>query len=308
LGVPYEIAMDKVICTKDLTKFYGKKRGVLDLNLEVEQGEIFGFLGPNGAGKTTTIRTLLDFIRPTRGSATIFGLDVRQQSRDIRKRIGYVLDELALYDNMTSAEFLRYFGHLRGGVKWELVQELAERLKSDLSEPVRSLSRGNRQKIGLIQAFMHRPELLILDEPSVGLDPLMQQELYHLLTEFRDEGRTVFLSSHNLPEVERVCDRLGIIREGRLIDVEHVAALKERALRHVEVRFAGPVPEGIFADLPGVSDLRIENNTLHCTVMGALDPFIKAVAGFQVVDLISHEPSLEDIFLTYYGQGGEHAE
>ncbi len=299
--------MSVMIRTENLTKFYGKNRGVIDLNLEVQRGEIFGFLGPNGAGKTTTIRTLLDFIRPTRGSATIFGLDSRRDSLEIRKRTGYMLADLTLYRNMTAAEFLRYFGHLRGGVEWRFVQELAERLESDLSQPIRALSRGNRQKIGLIQALMHRPELLILDEPSSGLDPLIQREFYNMITEARDDGRTALLSSHILPEVERVCDRVGIIREGRLITVEHVASLKERALRRLEIRFAVPVTEEVFAGLPGVSDLQVENNTLHCTVMGSLDPIIKAAARLPVVDLISHQPSLEEVFMTYYGGGHEHA-
>ena len=300
--------MDTVIRTAELAKFYGKLCGVVDLNLEVQQGEVFGFLGPNGAGKTTTIRMLLDLIRATRGSATVFGMDIRRQSRDIRRRTGYVLGEMALYDNMTGAEFLRYIAHLRGGTEWASIQSLAERLKSDLSQPIRTLSRGNRQKIGLIQAFAHRPDLLILDEPGSGLDPLMQHELHHLIDEARGEGRTVFLSSHNLPEVERVCDRVGIIREGRLIVVEDVAALKDRALRHVEIRFGAPVSEDVFLGVPGVSGLKLENNTLRCTVMGSLDAVIKAAAVFPVVDLISHEPSLEDVFMAYYGRGEEHAE
>ena len=300
--------MSEMIRTENLTKFYGKSRGVLDLNLSVERGEIFGFLGPNGAGKTTTIRTLLDFIRPTRGSATIFGLDTRRCSLEIRKRTGYMLAELALYGNMTGAEFLRYFSHLRGGVDWKFVLELAERLQSDLSQPIHALSRGNRQKIGLIQAFMHRPELLILDEPSSGLDPLMQREFHDMITEARDDGRAVLLSSHVLPEVEQVCDRVGIIREGRLITVEQVASLKERALRRLEVRFASPVTEEAFTDIPGISEVHVENNNLHCTVIGTLDPVIKALAHWTVVDLISHQPSLEDIFLTYYGGDAEHAE
>jgi ABC-2 type transport system ATP-binding protein len=278
--------MSVVIHTENLTKFYGKNRGVIDLNLEVLQGEVFGFLGPNGAGKTTTIRTLLDFIRPTRGSATIFGLDTRRDSLRIRKRTSYMLAELALYENMTGAEFLRHFAHLRGGVDWRFVQELAERLKSDISQPIHSLSRGNRQKIGLIQAFMHQPELLILDEPTSGLDPLI----------------------HIMPEIERVCDRVGIIREGRLITVEHVAKLKERALRRLEIRFAAPVSDEAFAGLPGVSEVHIENNVFHCTVMGSLDPLIKAVARLPVVDLISHQPSLEEVFMTYYGGGDDYVE
>jgi ABC-2 type transport system ATP-binding protein len=300
--------MSVVIHTENLTKFYGKNRGVIDLNLEVLQGEVFGFLGPNGAGKTTTIRTLLDFIRPTRGSATIFGLDTRRDSLRIRKRTSYMLAELALYENMTGAEFLRHFAHLRGGVDWRFVQELAERLKSDISQPIHSLSRGNRQKIGLIQAFMHQPELLILDEPTSGLDPLIQREFYNMITETQDDGRTVLLSSHIMPEIERVCDRVGIIREGRLITVEHVAKLKERALRRLEIRFAAPVSDEVFAGLPGVSEVHIENNVFHCTVMGSLDPLIKAVARLPVVDLISHQPSLEEVFMTYYGGGDDYVE
>jgi len=301
-------SMSVVIRTDNLTKFYGKNRGVLDLDLEVGQGEIFGFLGPNGAGKTTTIRILLDFIRPTRGTAALFGLDSRKNSIETRRRTGYMLADLALYENMTGADLLRYFAHLRGGVEWESVMELAGRLDSDLSQPIRSLSRGNRQKIGLIQAFMHRPDLLILDEPSSGLDPLMQREFYSMLAEARDEGRTVLLSSHVLPEVERVCDRVGIIREGRLITVEHVAHLKERALRRLEIRFETQVPEDAFAGVPGISELHVENNTVHCAIAGNLDPLIKAIASFTVVDLISHEPSLEEVFLAYYGADEKDAE
>jgi len=296
-----------VIHTKALTKFYGAQRGVLDVNVEIQRGEVFGYLGPNGAGKTTTIRTLLDFIRPTRGRATIFGLDTRQHSCEIRRRVGYVAGELALYENLTGAEMLRYAGHLRGGVEWEFVEELAERFECDLSRPIRSLSHGNKQKIGLVLAFMHRPELLLLDEPSLGLDPLMQQEFYRLIAEVKAEGRTVFLSSHILPEVERVCDRVGIIREGRVIAVEKVDALKARALHRLEIHFATPVPQEAFADVAGVRDLTVEDSILRCTVVGALDTLIKAAAQFEVVNVISHEPSLEEVFLAYYSGGENHA-
>jgi len=219
-----------------------------------------------------------------------------------------MLAELALYENMIGAEFLHYFGRLRGGVEWRTVEELAERLKCELSQPVRSLSRGNRQKIGLIQAFMHKPDLLILDEPSSGLDPIMQREFYEMIVEARDSGGTVLLSSHILPEVERVCDRVGVIREGRLITVEHVANFKDRALRRLEIRFGSPVDESIFKNLPGLSELHIENNTLHCTVVGTLDPVIKAAARFPVVDVISHEPNLEEVFLAFYGGDDAHAQ
>ena len=296
-----------VIETAGLTKYYGKSRGVLDLDLSVQQGEVFGYLGPNGAGKTTTIRTLLDIIRPTRGRAAIFGLDTRQHSREIRQRVGYLPGELALYEKLTGAELLRHMAHLRGGVAWKHVEGLAARLSCDLSRPIRTLSHGNKQKIGLIQAFMRQPDLLILDEPTTGLDPLMQQEFYRLIAEAKAEGHTVFLSSHILPEVERICDRVGIIREGRLIAVEDVAALKARALHRLEIHFAAPVPQEAFARLEGVRDVVMENNVLRCTVVGNVDAVIKVAAQFTVAKVISHEPSLEEIFLAYYSGGEDHA-
>jgi ABC-2 type transport system ATP-binding protein len=298
---------DIVIRTEELTKSYGRRRGVIGVNLEIQRGEIFGYLGPNGAGKTTTIRTLLDLIRPTRGRASIFGLDTHRGSRAIRQRVGYLPGELVLYENMTGAEVLRYLGHLRGGVVWKRVQELATQLDSDLARPVRTLSHGNRQKIGLIAAFMRQPDLLMLDEPTLGLDPLVQQAFYRLLAEAKADGRTVFLSSHILPEVERVCDRVGIIREGKIIAVEDVAALKARALRRLEIHFAQPVPSGAFASVTGVRDLTVEDSILRCTVMGSLDALVKAAAQFEVVNVLSHEPSLEEIFLAYYGGGESHA-
>jgi ABC-2 type transport system ATP-binding protein len=293
---------EMVIRMEGLCKSYGRRRGVADLELGIRHGEVFGYLGPNGAGKTTTIRTLLDFIRPTRGRASIFGLDTHRDSLAIRQRVGYLPGELVLYENMTGAEVLRYLGHLRGGVAWDHVEELATRLDSDLTRPVKTLSHGNRQKIGLIAAFMHQPELLMLDEPTLGLDPLVQQAFYRLIVEAKADGRTVFLSSHILPEVERVCDRVGIIREGQIIAVEDVAALKARALRRLEIHFARPVPPEAFATVTGVRDLTVEDSILRCTVMGSLDALVKAAAQFEVVDVVSHEPSLEEIFLAYYGR------
>jgi len=289
-----------IIHTSHLTKSYGKARGIVDLDLAVRPGEVFGYLGPNGAGKTTTIRTLLDFIRPNTGSATVFGLDTHRESLAIRGRVGYLPGELSLYEGMTGREFLRYMANLRGGVAWSGVEELAGRLAANLAQPIRILSHGNKQKLGLIQAFMHQPELLILDEPTQGLDPLVQHEFYRLIAEARAAGRTVFLSSHVLPEVERTCDRVGIIREGVLVAVEDVASLKAKALRRLEIRFAAPPPLAAFEGLPGVRDLRIENSSLHSQVAGSLDAMIKAAARFEVLDVISTEPSLEEIFLTYY--------
>ena len=296
-----------VIRTHDLTKYYGAIRGLERLDLEVRRGEVFGFLGPNGAGKTTTIRLLLDFIRPTGGTASVLGLDPRRHSREVRRRVDYLPGDMILYDRMTGSQLLSYLANLRGGVDWKFVGELVERLQCNLSQPVRSLSRGNRQKVGLVQAFMKRPELIIMDEPTSGLDPLIQQEFYSMVEEVRADGRTVFMSSHNMPEVERVCDRVGIIRQGKLITVEEVRTLKERALHQLEFHFATPVPEEAFNNLSGVRDVTVEDNVLRCTVMGKPDVLIKAVAQFEVLKLVSHEPNLEDIFLSYYSEDGEHA-
>ena len=296
-----------VIQTHDLTKYYGTVRGLERLDLEVRRGEVFGFLGPNGAGKTTTIRLLLDFIRPTGGSASVLGLDPRRHSREVRRRVDYLPGDMILYEKMTGSQLLSYLVNLRGGVDWKFVGDLVERLQCNLAQPIRSLSRGNRQKIGLVQAFMKRPELIIMDEPTSGLDPLMQQEFYSMVEEVRADGRTVFMSSHNMPEVERVCDRVGIIRQGELIAIEDVHALKERALHQLELHFAAPVPEEAFSNLPGVRDVTVEGNVLRCTVTGKPDALIKAVARFEVLKLVSHEPNLEDIFLSYYNEGEEHA-
>jgi beta-exotoxin I transport system ATP-binding protein len=296
------MAMADAITLERLTKSYGRARGVTDLSFSVAPGEVFGYLGPNGAGKTTTIRTLLDFIRPTSGTATVLGLDSRRDSIEIHRRTGYLPGERALYDRLTGAEYLRYLGELRGGVDWSAVTDLAERLDCDLSAKIRSLSHGNRQKVTLIQALMHRPELLVLDEPTQGLDPLVQQAFHEIVEEVRREGRTVFLSSHVMPEVERLCDRVGIIREGRLVAVEDVGDLRARQVRTLDIHFAMPPRPDLFEGLPGVSDVTISGDAARVTVSGSIDPIIKAAARFEVVDLQSHEPTLEDIFLTYYGQ------
>jgi ABC-2 type transport system ATP-binding protein len=291
-----------VIRTESLTKRYGKRRGVEDVTFEVNRGEVFGFLGPNGAGKTTTMRTLLDFLRPTSGRAELFGMDSRDGSVEIHRRIGYLPGELALYDRMTGEDCLRYLAALRGGVRWERVREMVARVGADVEARVGALSHGNKQKIGVIQAFMHDPELLVLDEPTNALDPLVQYEVHGLIREANSAGRTVFLSSHILPEVEALCDRVGIIREGHLATVEHVAALKERALRRLEIHFADPIPEAEFRALDGVRDLLIEDKVLRCTVAGSLDEVIKAAARYTVVNVVSAEPGLEEIFLAFYGE------
>jgi ABC-2 type transport system ATP-binding protein len=289
-----------VIAVEHLTKSYGRSRGVVDLTYAVSPGEVFGYLGPNGAGKTTTIRTLLDFIRPTSGRAFVFGLDARRDSIEIHRRTGYLAGEMSLYERLTGAEYLRHLGLLRGGVDAGFVRDLADRLDCDLSVRIRSLSHGNRQKVALIQAFMHRPELLVLDEPTQGLDPLIQQEFNRMVEEARRDGRTVFLSSHVLPEVERLCDRVAIIREGRLVTIEDVGDLKARQVRTLTIHFAGTVPPGPFEGLPSVREVRALGDALQLTVAGPLDAVVKEAARFEVVDLESREPSLEDVFLAYY--------
>ncbi len=295
---------EPIIATERLTKSYGSSRGIVELSFTVEPGEIFGFLGPNGAGKTTTIRTFLDFIRPTSGRATVLGLDPHRDCVAIHGKVGYLPGEFSLYEHMTGRGYFAYMAKLRGGVNGGDIDKLAERLGADVSVKIASLSHGNKQKLALIQAFMHRPPLLILDEPTQGLDPLIQQEFHALLLEARAAGQTVFLSSHALREVERVCDRVGIIREGRLIAVEDVGAMKAKALRTLEFHFARPVPRDAFEGLPGVHHLEVHGDIVSCTVAGPLDAVVKAAARFEVIDVASHEPSLEDIFLKFYGREG----
>ncbi len=295
--------MADVVHVEHLTKSYGTQRGVIDLTFSVVPGEVFGYLGPNGAGKTTTIRTLLDFIRPTSGRATVFGLDSRHDSIEIHRRTGYLPGEMALYDRMTGGEYVRHLAELRGGVERSFVRDLAERLACDLSVRIRSLSHGNKRKVALIQAFMHRPELLVLDEPTQGLDPLVQHEFYAMVEEVRRDGRTVFLSSHVMPEVERLCDRVAIIREGRLVTVEDVGDLKAHTIRSLDIHFASPVEPGVFDGLPGVTEVVAQGDVLRITATGPLDAVVKEAARFEVVDLASHESSLEDIFLAFYGKG-----
>jgi ABC-2 type transport system ATP-binding protein len=295
--------MTAAIETHKLTKWYGRSRGIVDVDLVVETGQIFGFLGPNGAGKSTTIRLLFDLIRPTSGSASVLGLDVHRDRLAIDRRASYVPGELSLYGDLTGRQLLTYLANLQGSVDADYRDKLIERLELDPTRKIKSLSRGNKQKVGLVAAFMIRPELLILDEPTAGLDPFVQLEFEHLCEEARDEGRTVFISSHQLPEVEHLCDRVGIIREGRLLAVESIADLKARALRRLEIDFGEPVTADSFANLPGVRDLTIDDCVLRCTVMGSLDALVKTAARYRIDNLRSIETSLEEIFLAYYGAG-----
>ena len=288
------------IRTRGLTKRFGDLVAVNDLDLTVNTGEIFGFLGPNGAGKSTLIKMLLDQLRASSGSATVLGREIHKESLEIRRRIGYLPGDLALYPKLTGRQIINYFAGIRGGVDMAYVAELAERLDADLSKRVSEYSTGNRQKVGLIQAFMHKPELLILDEPNAGLDPLVQQTFQAMLREVRDSGRTVFLSSHTLSEVERVADRVGIIRHGKLVVVERIDELKRRAIRRLEFEFAEPVPADIFSGLGLVHDIEIDGDHARISYEGSVNPILRAAIAYEVINLYSRDADLEEIFLTYY--------
>ncbi|MBI5957980.1 MAG: ABC transporter ATP-binding protein [Chloroflexi bacterium] len=303
---------DVIIQTRRLTHCYGKFAAIQDVDLEVRRGEVFGFLGPNGAGKTTTIRTLLDFIRPSAGSATIFGLDTRREGVTIRQRTGYLPSELVLWNNWTGLDYVRWLEQVRGRGNGHLAeaQRLAGLLDFDLKRSLRGLSTGMKRKMGLIAALLHRPELLILDEPSTGLDPLMQQVFHDLVREARAEGRTVFLSSHNLPEVEAICDRVGIIRAGRLEAVESVSDLTHVTFRWLTLTLDRAISPETFRAIAGVSDLSGEGAVLRMRISGDtdMDAVIKQAAQYTVRDLHIEHPTLEEIFLTYYGrrEGNNH--
>lgn len=293
------------ISTERLIKDYGRARGLDGLDLEVPTGEVYGFLGPNGAGKTTTIRLLLDLIRPTSGQALVLGLNPRIDGVALRRRVGYLAGDFVVDGRQTGGELLVYLGNLRGGVAKARIDALAQRLDLDLGQRIRTLSRGNRQKVGVIQAFMHEPELLILDEPTSSLDPFFQHEFAALAQEATAEGRTVFMSSHVLSEVQQTADRVGIIRQGRLVAVESVEDLRERSMRNVEIRFDGPVRAQDFVGLPGVSDLRVDGSLLSCRLDGRADALVKEAARYTIVTLSVEEADLEELFFHYYDQSGE---
>jgi len=299
--------MSPIIQTNQLTKSYGSKRGITNVSFQVEEGEVFGFLGPNGAGKTTTIRLLMALLRADAGTASIAGLDCWQDSVEIKRLIGYLPGEPSLDPNLTGGQILEYFGHLRGGIDQTYLKQLIQRLDLDPSRKFRHYSSGNKRKVVLIQAFMHRPRLLILDEPTNGLDPLNQQEFGRMVGEVRDEGRTVFLSSHILSEVEQICNRVGIIREGQLVRIGGVAELKDIRRHEITITFADAVAAETFKALDGVEQVEslADGHTLRLVVQGGADALIKAAAQHSVVTLTSHEPSLEDIFLRYYEGDGQ---
>jgi beta-exotoxin I transport system ATP-binding protein len=299
----------QAIETSGLSKTYGRDvHALVDLDLRVERGEVFGYLGPNGAGKSTTIRLFLDLIHPTAGKASLFGLDTRSDGVGARRRVGYLPGDLRLADRLTGAEQLESLARLRGSVDEALRDELCERFGVVLDRPIRQLSKGNRQKIGLVQAFMHRPELVVLDEPTAGLDPLLQKEVRSLLRETASDGGAVFLSSHSLDEVQHTADRVGIIRSGRLVDVDTVESLRERSLRHVTITFSTPVEGARFTGIDGVRHLSTEGTVVRLSAPEtAMDALVKAVARDEIVDLVSEPADLEEIFLELYREADDAA-
>ena len=294
--------MPAIIQTHQLTKSYGKSRGILEVTFDIQEGEVFGFLGPNGAGKTTTMRTLMGLLRTNSGSATIGGLDCWTQSTEVKKLVGYLPGEFTFDPGLRGAQIIEYLGHLRGGVDQAYVRSLVKRLGLDPSKRFRAYSHGNKQKLGLVQAFMHKPRLLILDEPTSGLDPLNQQEFYKMVAEIHAEGRTVFLSSHILPEVEQTCDRVAIIREGRLVIIDHVSALKAIRQRDVEIAFADPASVDWFKQTAGVTRVAqgADEHILQLVVQGDLAQIIQIASQHGATNIATREPSLEEVFLRFY--------
>lgn len=295
-------ADDAIVCER-LTKRYGRHRGIEDIDLRVTAGEAFGFLGPNGAGKSTTIRTLMGFQRATAGRAEVFGFDCWRGRVDVAQTVGNLPGDFTYDEQLTGWEVVEHVARLRRHDDLSYAHELAERLRADMDRPLRHLSRGNHQKVGLVQAMFHRPRLLLLDEPTGGLDPLMRETFLDLVGEARARGATVFLSSHNLEEVHRVCERVGIIRDGRLIATEDIGDLISRALRHVRIVLAAPADAAPFAALDGAQDVRADGTAVTLRLAGPVAPLVRLVAGLDVVDLEIGRASLEEVFLSFYGEG-----
>lgn len=291
--------MGEIIQTKNLTKFYGKNRGIKDVSITVNKGDIFGFLGPNGAGKSTTIRTIMDFIRPTSGSAIVFGMDCHKDSVAIRKRIGYIPGDFGLYGNMTGWKFLEYFGKVRGGFDPAAAREYARRMDIKLDRRMKEYSRGMRQKVAIIQAFMNNPDLIIMDEPTNGLDPLVQQSFMDMLRDKADGGTTIFMSSHILSEVEKACNRVAIIKDGCIVAEEKVDELRKKSGKILEVKFAEPLKKEIFY-LPGITNVTSQNGTYRMTVTGNLEEILKEISAHKLADINIYQMTLEDIFMHYY--------
>ncbi len=295
-----------VIEVAGLKKYYGKARGVENVSLRISSGEIFGFLGPNGAGKTTTIRTILDYIRPTAGKIEVLGMDPQLKGADVRRKVGYLPSDFTMSSRMTASEYLYFLLGMMDHTGKNRIEELSSRFNLDLSKRIKDFSRGNRQKVGLVSAFMHSPKLMIMDEPSTGLDPLMQQEFYKLLLEEKTKGNTIFLSSHILSEVDAICDRVGVIREGELVAVETMGEFKKKTGRIMIIDFRDPPDPEIFRRKKGVSDVKLAGNRLVLTVFSNVDGIIKELAKHTVNELTFEDTSLEHVFLKYYGMEEVH--
>jgi ABC-2 type transport system ATP-binding protein len=283
-----------------LTKLYDKTHGIHDINLEVKQGEVFGFLGPNGAGKTTTINTVLDLLKPDQGTVSLLGLDHHQNVKEVHARLGYVSGDMETDPTLTGKQYLTYAAHLRGNVSKNTLAALVKRLQADTTTKIKHLSRGNKQKIGLIAALMHDPDILILDEPTSGLDPLMQAEFNTIIREQREKGKTTFISSHVLSEVQSICDRVGFIRNGTLIQVSTLSSLMTTALHKVSIHFKKSPPKSKFAQLAGVKDLEAEDDTLTFTFGGDINQLLKLLAEYPINNILITEPDLEELFMRYY--------
>ena len=292
--------MTVAIQTSGLSKTYGTTKAVVDLNLQVEPGQVFAFLGPNGAGKSTTIRMLLALQHPTSGSASVLGLDAQRDAVDVHRRIGYLPGDLELYPRMTGQRLIDWYSHARSGVDERFVADLLKRFDVVLNRPIRELSKGNRQKIGLILAVMHHPDLLILDEPTTGLDPLMQHEFERLIREMVAERCTVFLSSHELDEVQRLADQVAIIKEGHLVVTDTVPGLARSLPRRIELRFAAPVDSAAFSALDGVRVVESDGTHMALDVTGPISPVLRLVADLEPLDLVSRPASLDELFLDFY--------
>jgi ABC-2 type transport system ATP-binding protein len=292
-----------IIETKKLTKYYGKSLGIIDVDLKVEEGEIFGFIGPNGAGKSTTIRTLLGLIHPTSGSATIFGRDITKFGPEIKEEIGYLPSEVFYYDDMKVIDLLRYSGSFYkkdSKVIAKRIKQLATYLDLDLKKKIDDLSYGNKKKVGIIQGLLHEPKLIILDEPTGGLDPLMQQKFFDLLREENKKGATVLFSSHILNEVQKLCDRVAIIKDGRIIKVDKISSLAENTHKRFRLETVGAIDKKLFAGLQGISDLVVADNSVNFLYRGHINDVTRIIAHLDLTNMLVEEPDLEEIFMHYY--------
>ena len=293
--------MQTVIKLDNVTKMYGKSLGISDISLEVEKGAVFGFLGPNGAGKSTTINMLVDLIRPTNGRISVFGLDSKKDSLEIRRRVGFLSGDMALDNRFTGLQQLTYFANLRGGVPKNRITELASVLELNLSRRIKTLSRGNRQKVGLISALMHDPELLILDEPTSGLDPLIQAQFNKIILDHKKRGKTTFVSSHVLSEIQEICDRVAFVREGKIIDVRHMKEIIAGSPKKVHVSSADAKLLSLLKQLKGANVVNAGKSSIDLTFSGDINQVIKLLANHKVADVFIEEADLETVFMGYYG-------